>query len=153
MAAMAGLVRGMWVRARMMLGLKRIRTPHRLIESGVSALYLLTVLFVLAFAVVLARHLVQGLFRVGDPRALLTLMDPLLMLMMLAELLHTIALTLRTRHLPLRPLLALVFIAVLRHAVVLASTASIASIDAGATLTGLIVLSLLLVNLPAHDLD
>ncbi|NMP25027.1 phosphate-starvation-inducible PsiE family protein [Sulfobacillus harzensis] len=92
----------------------RIRhTINRLIEWGVSTLYLLTVLFVLAFAAVLARHLMQGLFRAGDPRALLRLLDPLLMLMMLAELLHTIALTLRTRHLPLRPLLALVFIAVL----------------------------------------
>lgn len=127
------------------------QTITRLVEWGAGAVYLMTVLFVLALAGLLANQLIHQLLRAHTTQALIGLLDPLLILMMLAELLHTIALVIRTHHLPLKPLLALVFMAVLRHGVVLASTAPLASWDAAATLIGLIVLSLILVNLPAQQ--
>lgn len=126
---------------------------NRLVEWAVGALYLLTVLFVLALAGKMALAVLHRLMLAATPAAIIRLLDPLLVLMMLAELLHTVALVLQTHHLPLRPLLALVFMAVLRHAVVLASTMTLASVNAAATLAGLVILTVLLLNIPSHDAD
>lgn len=128
-------------------------TIDRLVEWGAGALYLLTVLLVLGVSGRLAAHLIPALARARSSVALMGLLDPILLLMMLAELLHTVALTLKTHHLPLRPLMALVFMAVLRHTVVLTSTGSLASVDAAMSLGGLVALSLLLWRLPNHDAD
>ena len=128
-------------------------TITRLVEWGAGTLYLLTMLFVLALAVLLAKNLIHHLVNAASYSSLVNLLNPVLTIMMLAELLHTIAWAIRTHHLPLRPLLALVFIAVLRHAVVMASTTRLDSRDALATLIGLVVLSILLAKVPAQDAD
>ncbi len=125
----------------------------RLVEWGAGALYLLTMLFVLVLAGLLAKGVILHLVRATSYASLVSLLNPVLTIMMLAELLHTIAWAIRTHHLPLRPLLALVFIAILRHAVVMASTTRLDSRDALATLIGLVVLSLLLAKTPARDAD
>ncbi|MCL5116335.1 MAG: phosphate-starvation-inducible PsiE family protein [Firmicutes bacterium] len=137
-----------------MLHLNSLRsTITRLVEWGAGGLYLLTMLFVLVVAALLAKDLILHLLRATSYASLVSLLNPLLTIMMLAELLHTIALAIRTHHLPLRPLLALVFIAILRHAVVMASTTRLDTRDALATLIGLVVLSILMVKMPAQDAD
>jgi uncharacterized membrane protein (DUF373 family) len=86
--------------------------------------------------------------------AILAVLDPILLLIMLAELLHTLTLTIQTHHLPLKPLLALVWIALIRHGVVLAAlAASLATANAAATLAGIVILSAALAFLPAQDAD
>ena len=129
------------------------KTITRLVEWGAGALYLLTMLFVLVLAALLTKDLIQHLVHATSYASLVSLLNPMLTIMMLAELLHTIAWAIRTHHLPLRPLLALVFIAILRHAVVMASTSSLDSRDALATLIGLVALSILLAKMPAQDVD
>ena len=73
--------------------------------------------------------------------------------MVLAELLHTLSLTIRTHHLPLRPLLALVFMALVRHAVVLTAAPSLATANTAATFVLLVGLGLLLAKMPGRDAD
>ncbi len=126
---------------------------NHLIDWGADGLYLLTVLCVLALSFRIVSNIIRILWRDPSYMEILSVLDPLLLLLMLAELLHTVALTLRTHHLPLRPLMALAFMAVLRHGVVLASTVSLASWNACATLLGLLALGTLLARLPAHNED
>ncbi len=124
-----------------------------LIEWGASLLYGLSVLFVFGLAIRATAYLGDHLVNAETYSGILTLLDPVMFLMMLAELLHTLALTIRTHHLPLRPLLALIFMALVRHAVVLASTASLATMGAAATALGIVLLTVLLIKIPSHDAD
>lgn len=126
---------------------------NRITSWAVDGVYLLTVVCVLALAVRVVASIVRILWHAPSYAAILAVLDPLLFLLMLAELLHTIALALQTHHLPLRPLLALVLMAVLRHGVVLASTSALDTWNAGATLFGLFALSGLLARISAHDAD
>lgn len=85
---------------------------------------------------------------------LLTLLDPVLLLLMLAELLHSVSLALSTHHLPLKPFLALLWLATVRRLLVLITTAStfpLATI--GPLFVGLLILSAVLVLLPAQSAD
>ena len=86
---------------------------NRITSWAVDGVYLLTVVCVLALAVRVVASIVRILWHAPSYAAILAVLDPLLFLLMLAELLHTIALALQTHHLPLRPLLALVLMAVL----------------------------------------
>ncbi|WP_053959534.1 phosphate-starvation-inducible PsiE family protein [Sulfobacillus thermosulfidooxidans] len=126
---------------------------NRLIIWGADGVYFLTVLCVLALSIRVVAGITKILWFAPSYAAMLSALDPLLLLLMLAELLHTVALTLQNHHLPLRPLLALIFIAVLRHGVVLASTMSLASWNAGATLLGILALSFLLAQIPPQNAD
>lgn len=129
------------------------RARHSLdqvIEWIASALYALAVLAALALATRTAIYFAFRVLGAGYPQILL-LLDPVLFLMMLAELLHTLSMAIRTHHLPLRPLVALVFMALVRHAVVLTAASSLATPDAAATMVGLVILVVLLGRLPARD--
>ncbi len=134
------------------------RTPlhtllDNLIEWSAASLYLIAVLFVIALAIRTVGWMISHLVLSWSYSGVLTLLDPLLFLLMLAELLHTLAITLKTHHLPLRPLLALIFMALLRHGVVLASTTHLNTGNAFATLIGLLIFTVLLEKVPSHDAD
>ncbi|PSR25545.1 MAG: hypothetical protein C7B43_16700 [Sulfobacillus benefaciens] len=126
----------------------------RLLQWSTDALYGLGVLSILGVAVHVMAVIGGLLIRPISYTALLTVLDPVLLLVMLAELLHTMTLAIQTHHLPLKPVLALLWLALVRHGVVMAATASsLATATAGATLGGVVVLSGLLALLPAHDAD
>ncbi len=128
------------------------RARHSLdqaIEWAASSLYALAVFGGLALAGRAALYVVVRVLWMPYPHVL-SLLDPVLFLMVLAELLHTLCLTIRTHHLPLRPLLALVFMALVRHAIVLTVGSSLATPDAAATMVGLVILVVLLGRLPAR---
>ena len=124
-----------------------------LVEWGSILLYGLSVLFVFGLAIHTTVYLGYHLVFTQTYAGILTLLDPVMFLMMLAELLHTLALAIRTHHLPLRPLLTVIFMAVIRHAMVLASTSSLATADAAATAVGIVLLIGLLLKIPNHDAD
>lgn len=126
---------------------------NRLTRWGVDAVYLLTVIAVLALAGRVVYSIIEILWHAPSYSAIVDVLDPLLFLLMLAELLHTILMALQTHHLPLRPLLALVLMAVLRHGVVLASTSALDTWNAAATLGGLFALTGLLAKLSSHNAD
>ncbi|PSR29378.1 MAG: hypothetical protein C7B43_08535 [Sulfobacillus benefaciens] len=129
------------------------RLVQRVIKWSADGLYLLTVMSVLALAVRVVTVIAHKIMATHPYPAVLSSLDPILTLLMLAELLHTVVLTFKTRHLPVKPLLALVWIALLRHGVVLATTTSLASANAVVTLVSVVILSVVLVYLPAHDAD
>ncbi|MCL4493484.1 MAG: phosphate-starvation-inducible PsiE family protein [Firmicutes bacterium] len=128
----------------------------RILIWGIDILYLLAVLsiFLLAGHVVAAIALRLSLSHRSTYTVLLTALDPILLLVMLAELLHTIAVATQTHRLPKEQLMALLWMALLRHAVVLTQTApSLATPNAAATLGGLIVLTTLLGKRRRHGGD
>lgn len=84
----------------------------------------------------------------------LTLLDPLLLLLMLAELLHSLSLALSTHHLPLKPFLALLWLAAVRRLLVVITTATtFPLVTIGPLFVGLLILSAVLVLLPAQSTD
>ena len=127
----------------------------RLLQWSTDALYGLGVLSILAVAVHVVAVIVHLLWMRSPSYAqLLTALDPILLLVMLAELVHTMTLAIQTHHLPLKPVLALLWLALVRHGVVMAATvSSLATANAGSTLGGIVVLSVLLAFLPTHDAD
>ena len=127
----------------------------RLLQWSTDALYGLGVLGILAMAGHVGGVIVHLLWEQSPSYSqLLTALDPLLLLVMLAELVHTMTLAIQTHHLPLKPVLALLWLALVRHGVVLATTAaSLATANAGATLGGIVMLSILLAFLPTQDAD
>ena len=117
----------------------------RILIWGIDILYLLAVLSIFLLAGHVTDTVAQRLrLSHQSPYAvLLTVLDPILLLMMLAELLHTIGSAVETHRIPHRQLMALLWMALLRHAVVMTQTApSLATPNAAATLAGLIVLGI-----------
>ena len=126
---------------------------NHLLPWSIASLYIAAVLGVLALAWQTV-HTIVSLFIAADSYpAILQLLDPILLLLLLAELLNTLTITLQSHHLPLRPLVALIFVALLRHGVILISTTTLATSNALATLIGIIVFAVLLQKLPARDID
>lgn len=127
----------------------------RILLWGIDMLYLLAVLSVLWLAIHVISTVAQRLSMAPSPYdVLLTVLDPILLMMMLAELLHTIVVAFGTHRLPRQQLLALLWMALLRHAVVMTQTSlSIATPNAAATLSGLIILSMFLSDGPLHALS
>ncbi|WP_020374201.1 phosphate-starvation-inducible PsiE family protein [Sulfobacillus thermosulfidooxidans] len=109
----------------------------RMLLWGIDMLYLLAVFSVLWLAIHVISTLAQRLMAPSPYGVLLTVLDPILLMMMLAELLHTIVVAFGTHRLPRQQLLALLWMALLRHAVVMTQTASsIATPNAAATNIG-----------------
>lgn len=123
---------------------------RRVVDWGTGGVMILAVGSLLAGAGCLAWQIGRAFWQ-GHPVA--ALLDPILLLVVLAELLHTLALTLKTHHLPFRPVMAVVFMALVRHAVVLVTTGPFASADGVLTLLALAGFSVLLSRLPAQDAD
>lgn len=117
-----------------------------LVEWGSILLYALAVLFVFGLAVRTTGYLGHRLVSLQTYSGILTLLESVMFLMMLAALLHPLALAIRTLPLPLRSLRTLIFIAVIRNAVVRASTAPLPT--AGAAV-GIAVLIGLLLKIPS----
>ncbi|WP_053958116.1 phosphate-starvation-inducible PsiE family protein [Sulfobacillus thermosulfidooxidans] len=85
---------------------------------------------------------------------LIGLLDPLLFLLMLGELVHTLHLALQTHHLPLKPFIALLWLAVIRRLLVVITTATSWNLTTlGLLVAGLLILSAMLVLLPNQSAD
>lgn len=125
-----------------------------LLHWSTDALYGLGILGILGVAVHIVWLLIRLLEHSVSYATLLTALDPLMLLLMLAELLHIMALAIQTHHLPLKPVLALIWLAFARHGVVLATTASsLATANTAATFGGVVLFTMLLAWLHATDAD
>ncbi len=117
----------------------------RILIWGIDILYFTAILgiFLLAIHVIGTVFYHLSLSHQSTYAILLTVLNPILLLIMLAELLYTIASAIETHMVPLRQLIALLWMALVRHAVIMTQTApSLATPNAAATLAGLMVLSL-----------
>jgi hypothetical protein len=125
-----------------------------MLHWSTDALYGLGLLGILGVAAHIVWLLIRLLGHSVSYATLLTALDPLMLLLMLAELLHIMTLAIHTHHLPLKPVLALIWLAFVRHGVVLATTASpLATANAAATFGGVVLFTVLLAWLHVTNAD
>ena len=116
---------------------------YRLLIWTIDLLYLIVILSILFLAMHILGSVLYDLSLFGHSAytVLLVVLNSILFLLMLTELLYSMALALKTHMVPKEQLVALLWMALVRHGVVMTQTAhSLATPNGAATIAGLIVL-------------
>lgn len=85
---------------------------------------------------------------------LIAVLNPVLYLVMLAELVHILLLSIKTHHITIKPMLALIWIALIRHTLVnISIEGSVYNWDVAVSIVWILILTIAIVHVPDQNSD